>query len=73
MGIQWDSLWQTGNPRDELTPALIMIMLCVDILLYFLITWYFDQVLPGKYGVPRPWYFPFQVSHTHGVLLTHLL
>lgn len=37
-------------------------MLAFDTFLYLLITWYIDQVNPGTYGVPQPWYFPFQVS-----------
>jgi ATP-binding cassette, subfamily A (ABC1), member 3 len=34
-------------------------MLLVDSLLYLLITLYVEKVLPGDYGVPEPWYFPF--------------
>ncbi|XP_018027772.1 phospholipid-transporting ATPase ABCA1 [Hyalella azteca] len=63
VGVQWNNLWDTGNPRDELTPGMILIMLAVDILIYFIITWYFDQVLPGTYGVPQPWTFPFRASY----------
>lgn len=62
LGVQWNNLWDTGNPRDQLTPAMVLIMLAVDTILYLFITWYVDHVSPGKYGVPLPWYFPFQVS-----------
>lgn len=55
-------MWDTGNPRDELTPAMILLMLVVDLLLYLLLVWYVDQVSPGKYGVPLPFYFPLQVG-----------
>ncbi|XP_050726962.1 phospholipid-transporting ATPase ABCA3-like [Eriocheir sinensis] len=66
LGIQWNNMWDTGNPRDELTPAMILLMLVLDILLYLLLMWYVDQVSPGKYGVPLPFYFPLQKSYWCG-------
>jgi len=36
-------------------------MLSVDIILYTIITWYFDALLPGDFGTPQPFYFPFTV------------
>ena len=62
LGIQWDTIWETGNPRDELTPAAILLMMVLDTFLYLFLVWYVDQISPGKYGVPLPFYFPFQVS-----------
>nr|XP_053628150.1 phospholipid-transporting ATPase ABCA3-like [Cherax quadricarinatus] len=62
LGIHWNHLWDTGNPRDELTPAMILLMLILDSFIYCVLIWYIDQVSPGKYGVALPWYFPFQVS-----------
>ncbi|KAK4327949.1 hypothetical protein Pmani_001610 [Petrolisthes manimaculis] len=66
VGVQWNHLWETGNPRDQLTPAMVLLMLSVDIILYLLITWYVDQVNPGLFGVPEPWYFPFQKKYWCG-------
>ncbi|XP_063859615.1 phospholipid-transporting ATPase ABCA3-like isoform X2 [Scylla paramamosain] len=66
LGIQWDTVWETGNPRDELTPAAILLMMVLDTFLYLLLVWYVDQVSPGKYGVPLPFYFPFQRSYWCG-------
>lgn len=66
--MHWYNLWDTGNSRDDMTPALILIMLTVDILIYFLITWYFDKVLPGNYGVPQPWLFPFKVRYDNSYI-----
>lgn len=34
----------------------------VDIILYSIVTWYFDALLPGDFGTPQPFYFPFTVS-----------
>lgn len=70
LGVQWSRLWDTGNPRDQLTPAMVLIMLAVDTILYLFITWYVDHVSPGKYGVPLPWYFPFQRSYWCGASTT---
>jgi ATP-binding cassette subfamily A (ABC1) protein 3 len=32
----------------------------LDIVLYMLLTWYFDKIIPSEYGTTRPWYFLFQ-------------
>ncbi|KAG0730574.1 ATP-binding cassette sub-family A member 3 [Chionoecetes opilio] len=66
LGIQWDNLWETGNPRDTLTPAAILLMLVLDTFMYLLLVWYVDQVSPGTYGVPLPFYFPLQRSYWCG-------
>ncbi len=47
---------------DNFTISHCMGLLFVDIVLYGLITWYVDAVKPGKYGVAKPFYFPFTVS-----------
>ena len=38
----------------------------VDTVLYFLVTWYIEEVFPGRYGVAKPWYFPFMPSYWCG-------
>ncbi|KAK4327951.1 hypothetical protein Pmani_001612 [Petrolisthes manimaculis] len=68
LGVQWDNLWTTGNPRDELTPGMIMLMLVLDLFLYCFLIWYVDQISPGTYGVSLPWYFPFQKSYWFGTV-----
>lgn len=35
-----------------------MAMLLVAALLYLLVALYVEQIRPGDYGVPKPWYFP---------------
>ncbi len=30
-------------------------------LIYIPLTWYFERIWPGDYGVPLPFYFPFKV------------
>lgn len=66
IGMQWNRLWETGNPRDQLTPGMVLIMLVADSLIFFLIAWYVDQVNPGVYGVPQPWHFVFKKSYWCG-------
>nr|XP_045609701.1 phospholipid-transporting ATPase ABCA3-like isoform X2 [Procambarus clarkii] len=63
IGVQWSNVWETGNPRDQLSPAMILLMLLLDTCLFLLVTWYVDQVSPGLYGVPRPFYFPLQKTY----------
>ncbi len=46
---------------DELTMGYVWLMLCVDAILYGIITWYMDNVKPGPFGQARPFYFPFLV------------
>ncbi|KAI8435958.1 hypothetical protein MSG28_004122 [Choristoneura fumiferana] len=39
-----------------------VIMLTLDCVLYMLVALYLEQVLPGPYGAPKPWYFLVQKS-----------
>ena len=32
-------------------------------MLYSIMIWYIEAVYPGKYGVSKPWYFPFLPSY----------
>uniref|UniRef100_A0A8C6FVB6 ABC transporter domain-containing protein n=1 Tax=Moschus moschiferus TaxID=68415 RepID=A0A8C6FVB6_MOSMO len=65
-GAKWNNFLSRVSPDDELTLAQIMVMLLFDAFLYGLLTWYIDAVFPGKYGVPKPWYFFMQVSYWLG-------
>jgi len=38
-------------------------MLCVDTVLYILLAVYVEAVMPGDYGIPKPWYFPLTVNN----------
>ena len=61
-GVQWSNLGTPVNADISFTMLHVFIILILDSIIYGLITWYFDAVLPGDYGVPRPLYFPFTVS-----------
>ncbi|EGG19447.1 hypothetical protein DFA_00024 [Cavenderia fasciculata] len=47
------------DPNPDYFPQLghIVGMLFIDILLYVLILWYLDKVVPSEYGVKEPFYF----------------
>ena len=62
-GLQWDTLSDRSQPDDPFTMSVIWGMLAVDMAIFMLITWYVDAVKPGKYGVAKKWYFPFQVRN----------
>ena len=64
VGLQWSNINKVSSVDDNFTMLHTLIMLAVDIILYTLITWYFDAVLPGDFGTPQPFYFPFTVFFT---------
>lgn len=57
-GLQWSNLWHGSSPDDKLVIGHMMLMLAFDAVLYLCIALYVEGVFPGKYGVPRQWYFP---------------
>jgi len=59
--MQWRNFWNPVTPDDDLVLGHIFIMLLVDALIYLLLCLYIETVFPGEFGVPKPWYFPFQV------------
>ncbi|KAH3755913.1 ATP-binding cassette sub-family A member 3 [Pelomyxa schiedti] len=56
------SVAQTAPP-DGLSVSVLLAMIFVDTLLYMAIAWYLNEVNPGEYGVPKPYYFPFMKSY----------
>lgn len=42
-------------------------MLCVDAVLYGILAWYFDKVIPSEYGTQLPLYFPLLPSYWLGI------
>ena len=47
---------------DNFTLLNAMLMLLLDSFLHLLVTWYIDNVWPGEFGVPKPFYFCFTVK-----------
>uniref|UniRef100_A0A8D1I9J6 ABC-2 type transporter transmembrane domain-containing protein n=1 Tax=Sus scrofa TaxID=9823 RepID=A0A8D1I9J6_PIG len=73
MEMKWNNILSPVNPDDNFVFAHIMGMLLFDAFLYGLLAWYIDAVFPGKYGVPKPWYFFMQVSSNVSVIERNLL
>lgn len=61
-GVQWSNLFQPHSVDTALSVGLVMVMLLVASVIYLVIALYVEQIFPGDYGVPKPWYFP--VSRT---------
>ncbi|XP_035294079.1 retinal-specific phospholipid-transporting ATPase ABCA4 isoform X2, partial [Cricetulus griseus] len=66
LGLQWDNIGKSPMEGDEFSFLLSMKMLLLDAALYGLLAWYLDQVFPGDYGTPLPWYFLLQESYWLG-------
>ncbi|XP_063792321.1 ATP-binding cassette sub-family A member 2 [Pseudophryne corroboree] len=66
VGIQWKTFSQSPVEGDDFNLMLSMMMLIIDAVVYGILTWYIEAVHPGMYGLPRPWYFPFQRSYWLG-------
>ncbi|KAK7128111.1 hypothetical protein R3I93_020650 [Phoxinus phoxinus] len=69
VGIQWFNLRSSPMEGDSYNFTTSIVMLYVDAVIYALATWYIEAVFPGQYGIPRPWYFIFQLNYWGGVPL----
>ena len=63
-GLQFDNLTTKGS----FPPINYLIMLIVDIVLYFLLALYLDAVVPAEYGQRKPPHFIFMPSFWRFVL-----
>ncbi|XP_012781470.2 retinal-specific phospholipid-transporting ATPase ABCA4 [Ochotona princeps] len=66
LGLQWSNIGNSPMEGDEFSFLLSMKMMLLDAALYGLLAWYLDQVFPGDYGTPLPWYFLLQESYWLG-------
>ncbi|XP_060089129.1 phospholipid-transporting ATPase ABCA1-like [Heteronotia binoei] len=66
MGIQWENLYSSPMEGGSYTFATTMAIHLFSVLLCVLATLYIESVFPGEYGIPKPWYFPFQESSCFG-------
>ncbi|XP_076468817.1 phospholipid-transporting ATPase ABCA3-like isoform X2 [Babylonia areolata] len=65
-GAQWDGFTEPASVDNNFSLMHAMVMLVIDTVILFILTWYLDNVHPGTYGVPRPCYFPCQPSYWCG-------
>ncbi|XP_059210648.1 phospholipid-transporting ATPase ABCA1-like [Centropristis striata] len=66
IGIQWHNISKSPEEGDRYTFIVSIIMMLFDAVLYWVLTWYIENVFPGQYGIPKPWYFPFTASYWRG-------
>ncbi|KAJ8408339.1 hypothetical protein AAFF_G00257530 [Aldrovandia affinis] len=69
VGIQWHNLVSSPMEGDSYNFRTSILFLYVDAFIYGVATWYIEAVFPGEFGIPRPWYFIFQVNYWGGVPL----
>lgn len=69
VGIQWYNLHSSPVEGDSYNFTTSIVMLYVDAFIYATAAWYIEAVFPGEYGIPRPWYFIFQINYWGGVPL----
>ncbi|XP_042371438.1 phospholipid-transporting ATPase ABCA1 [Plectropomus leopardus] len=69
VGIQWYNLHSSPVEGDSYNFTTSIVMLYIDAFIYATAAWYIEAVFPGEYGIPRPWYFIFQVNYWGGAPL----
>nr|XP_006820206.1 PREDICTED: ATP-binding cassette sub-family A member 2-like [Saccoglossus kowalevskii] len=62
-GIQWSNIDQTPIESGVITFYWTCVMMLIDGVIYLIIGWYVKNINPGRYGVPRPFYFPLMPSY----------
>ncbi|KAE8736684.1 ABC-transporter, subfamily A member 03 [Frankliniella occidentalis] len=66
VGVQWSTINDPAGPGKPATMAGAIGMLWLDAVLYAVLAWYIENVFPGEYGVPKPFYFFLQKSYWLG-------
>uniref|UniRef100_A0A8C3CXB9 P-type phospholipid transporter n=1 Tax=Cairina moschata TaxID=8855 RepID=A0A8C3CXB9_CAIMO len=66
LGLQWGNIRTSPLEGDEYSFLFSIKMMLFDAFLYGILSWYLDNVFPGDYGLPQPWYFPLQESYWFG-------
>ncbi|XP_070711035.1 phospholipid-transporting ATPase ABCA1-like [Pempheris klunzingeri] len=66
IGIQWSNIYKSPEEGERYTFIVSIVMMLFDAAFYWMLTWYIENVFPGQYGIPKPWYFPFTASYWCG-------
>ncbi|KFV67554.1 Retinal-specific ATP-binding cassette transporter, partial [Dryobates pubescens] len=66
LGLQWGNIRTSPLEGDQYSFLFSIQMMLLDAFLYGILAWYLDNVFPGDYGLPQPWYFPVQESYWLG-------
>ncbi|XP_036896967.1 ATP-binding cassette sub-family A member 13 isoform X2 [Sturnira hondurensis] len=65
-GVQWGNVDQSPEPVGMTFGGVCWVIL-LDSGLYFLCGWYLSNLIPGTFGVRKPWYFLFTALHWRSV------
>ncbi|XP_060103717.1 ATP-binding cassette sub-family A member 13 [Heteronotia binoei] len=63
LGIQWNNIYQPLAKGGPMTFGWACWMILLDSVIYFIIGWYFSNIIPGRFGLRKPWYFPFTLTY----------
>ncbi|XP_066485290.1 ATP-binding cassette sub-family A member 13 [Tiliqua scincoides] len=63
IGIHWSNMYQPLAQGGSMTFGWACWMILFDSILYFIVGWYFSNIIPGRVGLKRSWYFPFTLSY----------
>lgn len=63
IGIQLENISEQPIEGIDMSFAKACIMMLIDSLVYFIIGWYVKNVKKGKYGIAKPWNFPFTLKY----------
>jgi len=58
LGVRWSNIMDELTLDKAFNIVWVMSMLLIDSAIYLALAWYVNEVKPGKYGVPKPFYFP---------------
>lgn len=56
VGVQWSNFY--NEPPNSFSLNTICLILVFDSILYMILAFYLECVIPGEYGRSKPWYFP---------------
>jgi hypothetical protein len=62
VGLNAETFNETDSPSGY-TFATTIQMLLLDSILWSVLAWYLNRVVPSEYGTPLVWYFPFTLSY----------
>ena len=62
-GLLWSNVADPITLDTSFNMAWVFSMLVIDSIFYMTVAWYVNEVKPGQYGVPKPFYFPFLPSY----------
>lgn len=71
-GLSWSTISIPAIEDDHLSFLAVVLIMAFDAVLYLVSAWYIESVFPGRYGVAKPWYFPFMPSYWCGQKCAHV-